>query len=200
MCKMLLLTSCCSSSLSSYSKQTEKCTVLEKYIQTIQSDTTLSSYLPISAEVQNQTTLLSDCKNKIKFFYAFYEKYETNKDFLSDSIFDFTQLMEYSNIKDSLDYEEKMVCIKQAPLFIEYKKSKNKNLFLEKLYKTRSFPLTFQIEHLTTKNCLDTTFFLYEMLSEIDDLSIDGGGHGHLYILDKEEEFFKKIRKAKLND
>ena len=197
---MLLLTSCCPSSLSSYSKQTEKCTALEKYIQIIQSDTTLSSYLPTSAEVQNQTTLLSDCKDKIKFFYAFYEKYETNKDFLSDSIFDFTQLMEYSNIKDSLEYEEKMICTRQAPLFVKYRKSKDKNLFLEKLYRTRYFPLTFQIEHLTTKNCLDTTFFLYEMLSEIHGLKIDGGGQGHLYILDKKEEFFKKIRKAELND
>ncbi len=39
-----------------------------------------------------------------------------------------------------------------------------------------------------------SVFFLYEMLSEIDGLRIDGGGQGHLYILDKKEEFLRKIR------
>ncbi|WP_338767596.1 hypothetical protein WAF17_06130 [Bernardetia sp. ABR2-2B] len=179
------------------------CQLLEEAIQDIKSDKSLKNYLPTREEISKQSTLLDECEYKILYFRAFKKKYNdlalNDVDTWNSAYFDNCKEWEQDYISNIISREEAMVCRKTAPLFMEYNKTDNKYKFLKKIYESDAVSLSFHLSQLKLKNCNDTMYFAYAMLSKIDSLWIDAGGMGSIYVLDKKEDFFRKLKNSKID-
>lgn len=191
------------SSYFNFDAKYDLCELLREAIKDIKSDPSLKNYLPTQEEINKESTLLKECKDKILYFRAFRNKYQylalVDIDTWSSEYFDNRKEWEQDYIPNIINQQETIACRKAAPLFIEYEKSETKYEFLKSIYESKSVSLTFRLSQLKSKNCADTMYFAYTMLSKIDSLNFDAGGMGSIYVLDTEEEFFRKLKNSKID-
>ncbi|WP_291727548.1 hypothetical protein [Bernardetia sp.] len=175
-------------------KKENYCKFIQRVNKELKSDITLEVYLPTSADIARQSTYIQECREEIKFFYAFKQKhdalYKKEIDWNSDDWFE-PSLMKIQEVYYCIQSREKDICFEEAPLYQSFKEAESQYLFLKRLYQEKGYS-NYNLSNLEVENCHDTIFFLYRMLDDMP-LKYDAS-FGNIYLIDTKEQFYKKLK------